>query len=561
MRTLLTKPRSLARLLLCTAGLLLPLAGRADTVASLLGDFSINQYCGLQLRPDQVQLHYVAVLGQLPALRELHRADTDGDGITSQAERDAYVQALAPAIAAQLALTLDGRPLPLQATAWHSSLPSEQTGFSLRLDIDFRAALPPAVAGAGNSGAVRRLTLANTNFAGKIGWHEMVVQAAPGLAVFDTNAFSSSLTGGLSQALQALPASGPLDERSLHLRFVAGAVPSGAVALGARPGEPGQAAAGVAAPPDASLSADPGNPMAGQGSSPWLQRQTRRLIDLISSPSVPPGVLLLALAAAAFLGALHAFAPGHGKTIVGAYLVGSRGTPRHAIFLGLTVTLTHTLVVFAFGLATLAASRFLMPERLFPMLSLVSGLLVFGMGAVMLVQRWRGARVALARLLPGRPALAYAPGLALDHDHDHRDDHSHDHPTAPAHLHRHSHGGFSHSHAPPGAAGDGAGVSWRGLLALGVSGGLLPCPSAMVLLLAAVALNKTGYGLLLVLAFSLGLAVTLSLVGMAFLYARNRFAGRLGHSAWVPLMPALSACLVTGLGLVLCYGALAVPGA
>lgn len=116
----------------------------------------------------------------------------------------------------------------------------------------------------------------------------------------------------------------------------------------------------------------------------------------------------------------------------------------------------------------------------------------------------------------------------------------------------HSHGGSLHSHLPPGANGEA--VTWRGLLALGVSGGLLPCPSAMVLLLAAVALNKTLFGLLLVVAFSIGLAMTLIAVGMAFLFARNRFASRLGSSPWTPLIPVLSAAAITVLGAFLCIG-------
>jgi ABC-type nickel/cobalt efflux system permease component RcnA len=109
-----------------------------------------------------------------------------------------------------------------------------------------------------------------------------------------------------------------------------------------------------------------------------------------------------------------------------------------------------------------------------------------------------------------------------------------------------------HSHLPPAA------VSWRGLLALGVSGGLLPCPSAMVLLLAAVALQKTFYGLLLVVAFSVGLAVTLTGVGLTFLYARNRLGRRIGTPRWAHVLPLLSALLITGVGAVLCYGAIVV---
>ena len=118
----------------------------------------------------------------------------------------------------------------------------------------------------------------------------------------------------------------------------------------------------------------------------------------------------------------------------------------------------------------------------------------------------------------------------------------------------HSHGGSVHSHMPPGASGEK--VTWRNLVALGVSGGLVPCPSAMVLLLAAIALNKTAYGLLLVIAFSLGLAATLTAVGLAFLYARNRIGAIRSGAPWQRWVPVASAGVITVVGAAMCYGAL-----
>ena len=572
--------RATALVLWCLACACLPLAARADTVASLLGNFTVNQYCELRLDAAEVGVHFVVVYGQLPALRELHAADADGDGVTTQAERDAYVARLAPDFARNLVVTIDGAVVPLTATRWTSSLPTEQGGFSLRLDIDFVGR--PASAG----GGIAALAFDNANYAGQVGWHEIVVRPAASLRAFDTDAFDDSPTRGLTEALQALPADGPLDERHVRLRYTSGALPSGATPLGSR------------GSPPSPVQATPGAAEATSGE--WLQHQTKRLVDLIAAPQVSTPVMLLALLAAMVLGALHAFSPGHGKTIVGAYLIGSRSTPRHAVFLGLTVTVTHTLVVFAVGLATLVASRYVLPERLFPLLSLLSGVLVLGMGLVLLRQRWSTAHMALARQLlrwferrsarhdevaaragsvatkPLRairplPAAARAHGIrrgrsvqahdhahvhdhgATGHSHDH-DGHHHPHDHADAHgMHSHG-GGRMHSHLPPGAMGEP--VGWRSLLALGVSGGLVPCPSAMVLLLAAIALNKTFYGLLMVVAFSGGLALTLIAVGMAFLYARSRFSGRLHGSSIVDVLPAVSGAFITLVGLVLCYGAL-----
>jgi len=572
--------RSAARGWLLAVLALAPLCVRADTVASLLGNFTVNQYCGLKISADAVDVHYAVVFGQLPALRELHLADANSDGVTTQAERDAYVERLAPSFAKELKLAMNGSQVPLRATHWTSSLPTEQGGFSLRLDIDFSGVLPHA---AGN--AKHTLTFSNQNYPGQIGWNEITVQAPPSIAVFDTDAFSSSLTAGLTAAVQALPPAGPLAERNVHLSFVQAAAPVGTKVLQARAG----------ALPNSAL---PPAQDSGSGENLWLQRQTRTLVGLISAPHVAPQVTLLALFFALVLGAMHALSPGHGKTIVGAYLIGSRGTPRHALFLGVTVTVTHTLGVFLLGFATLVASRFIVPERLFPILSLISGLLVLGMGIFLLVQRWRAAQ---ERIHAGSPhnharhthdhhahnhhshdhhshhhhdhdhhdhhthdhhthAHDGEAGHGHDHDHDHDHDHAHDviqdsHTTTPAHAAAlmHSHGGSAHSHLPPGALSDK--ISWRSLLALGISGGLVPCPSAMVLLLAAVALNKTAYGLLLVVAFSVGLATTLTAVGLTFLYARNRFRRPAASSRWPQLLPVASAAAITLIGAVLSVGA------
>jgi hypothetical protein len=293
------------------------------------------------------------------------------------------VGTLAPGLADGLRLRVDGVAVPLRATRWTSSLPTEQGGFSLRIDVDFEATLPTA----GRS-ASRKLEFTNGNYPGRLGWHEIVVEPAAGLAVYDTNAYKTSLTGGLVDALQALPAAGPLDERSVYLTFGAKA-PVQSKALGARSDGVGVSTTRQAtATMKPSSASPPGN---------WIERRTKSLVDAMTGPTLEPGVAILTLVGALLLGAVHALSPGHGKTIVGAYLIGSRGTPRHAVFLAITVTVTHTLGVFALGFATLYASRFIVPERLIPMLSLISATLVLGMGITLLIRRGRIARDAFAQ--------------------------------------------------------------------------------------------------------------------------------------------------------------------
>ena len=602
--TRLRAPAMLLSTLLLGAGSIA--TARADTVASLLGNFTINQYCGLRIEGDQVKVHYVVVFGQLPALRELHVADANGDGVTTEDERNAYVERLAPEFASRLKVNIDGAPVALRAQRWTSSLPSEQAGFSLRLDADFAADLPTPA-----SSAKRKLDFTNDNYGGRIGWREIDVKSEGDIALFDTNAYGNSLTNALTENPIALPSAGPLDERAVQLSFVRGALPANAKPPQLRPDiEPRMGTNGAVVSGDTASTMQSNNGVAAPSmrslDNNWLSTQTRRLLDVISAPSVPLHILMLALFGALVLGALHAFSPGHGKTVVGAYLIGSRGTPRHAVFLGLVVTITHTLGVFMLGFATLFAAQFIVPERLFPILSLISGLLVVGIGSMLLIQRLRA---------PGH-GHSHANEELHDHRHDHPHEHAHQHAhhhshehahgqrhdhrhaanhthahagglgavalTSPAtgatqtfrlaaaspspmaiskaRAHRHddmlvhSHGGTVHSNLP--RVGPGERITWRSLLALGISGGLIPCPSAMVLLLAAVALNKTAYGLLLVVAFSIGLALTLTLVGLAFLYARNLFPRLEGNGRWARLLPIVSAALITMLGLVICYGAI-----
>jgi ABC-type nickel/cobalt efflux system permease component RcnA len=242
---------------------------------------------------------------------------------------------------------------------------------------------------------------------------------------------------------------------------------------------------------------------------------TDRFADLITIDNPGPGLLAGILLLAFALGAAHALTPGHGKTIVAAYLVGSRGTARHALFLGLTTTVTHTVGVFAFGLLVLFASRFIGPEQLYPWLGVLSGLLVVTIGFSLLRGRWHEWR---------HKAVEDYSQLAGYH----------------------SHFGISHTHTPP----TGNKVSWRSLLALGVSGGLLPCPSALVLLLSAIALQKILFGLLLIVVFSFGLASVLTGIGLALVYAGQFFSRvRMGDGRLVKALPVFSALFITLAGI------------
>jgi nickel/cobalt exporter len=229
--------------------------------------------------------------------------------------------------------------------------------------------------------------------------------------------------------------------------------------------------------------------------------------ELITEDDLSLGVILVALTVALFWGAAHALMPGHGKAIVAAYLVGTRGKARDAFLLGGIVTVTHTIGVFALGLVTLALSEFVVPEQLYPWLNLVSALLVVGVGLAVLRARYHHAR-------------------AHRHDQHH---HHHDHEQR---------------------------QGLRGLVAVGVSGGLLPCPTALVVLLAAISLHRVGYGLLLIVSFSVGLASVITAIGLVAVTAKRAFSRMRLDGPVIRALPAVSALAVLALGVAMTVRAL-----
>jgi ABC-type nickel/cobalt efflux system permease component RcnA len=269
---------------------------------------------------------------------------------------------------------------------------------------------------------------------------------------------------------------------------------------------------------------------------------------------------LLALAGAFAWGAMHAMSPGHGKTIVGAYLVGARATPLHAIFLAATTTITHTAGVFAVGGITLFASHLINPEKLNPWLNLISGFLVALIGFKLLMERTKNKLSVRNKLFNyfqtkifnlnrsfrnKEPIVNYEEPVNLLNRGTWEREFKPVKPEINHHYHHHGDGRV-HSHLPPGA--DGSPVTWKSLLALGISGGLLPCPSALVMLLSSSALGSVGLGMTLVVAFSLGLALVLTAIGLILVYAKGKFDKLPKQLAVVKILPGMSAILVLLLG-------------
>jgi nickel/cobalt exporter len=348
-------------------------------------------------------------------------------------------------LARGLRVTVGGRPVVLTPTEHALAFPMGVGGLhTMRLEAIFRG---PVIDGEA------RVSVHDRNYSDRIGWKEIVVGAT---------------TPSLSDELRAYPKSllqSPLDRTSANAKLSPTTDPVPGLTRGAALEAPDRVA-------------DSG------------------FTRLIGRSHLSALVILASLAAALFWGAAHALSPGHGKTIVTAYLIGKRGSPKDAALLGAIVTITHTIGVFALGLVTLGLSQWIVPDRLYPWIDLVAGVMVVAIGITVLRSRFAHAR-------------------AHHHDHEH---------------HHHSH---------------------RGLLAVGISGGLLPCPSALVVLLAAISLHRLAFGLVLIVAFSVGLALSITGIGMAAVLAKKAFAKRSFDGLLIRALPAVSAAVILVAGAVM----------
>lgn len=359
-------------------------------------------------------------------------------------------RAYAKRLAAGARVELDGQRVTLTPVATALAHPRGAGGLhTTRLEVLLRG---PRV------DRTTDLAYTDTNYADRIGWREIVVGAQTRSESDELRAYPKNL---LQSPLEVTSVSGQLQ-------------PAG--------GPPPRLATGSALQaPDR---------IADTGFSSLVAREHLSAL-----------VILASLAAAFFWGMAHALSPGHGKTIVAAYLVGRRGTPWHAAALGGIVTVTHTIGVFALGLVTLALSQFIVPEQLYPWLNLASGVLVVAIGAAVFRNRFRQ-----------------------------RGGHAH-----------------HHEHEDPGRGS---------LLAVGISGGLLPCPSALVVLLAAISLHRVAFGMLLIVSFSAGLALSITGVGLVAVFAKQIFRRASFEGRLVRLLPAASALVILVAGLAMTARAL-----
>ncbi|MEU4178896.1 nickel transporter [Streptomyces sp. NPDC026589] len=519
-----------------TAAILAAVASVAAAPAAAahpLGNFSVNYHTGLVLRPDRIDALIVVDRAEIAALQERPVVDSDHDDAVSDGESRAYAEEACSGLRRQLHLSLDGIRADWKQSSAALVYENGEAGLKtsrLTCELTTRAALTEPT-------GIRAETDYDTT---RIGWHEMTA-SGQGVRITRTDVPAASATRELRQYPQD-PLASPLDQRTASLRS-----------------EPGQGTGVVPA-----VVADlPGADVI----SGVLAKVTGAFDSLVGAREITLPVGLLALFLALVLGASHAAMPGHGKTIMAAYLAGRRGTRRDALTVGATVTLTHTAGVLVLGLA-LPVSTHLAGEAVLMWLGAASGLLVTGIGLWLLTGALRGR--------PQHNHHHHGPGHSHSHshaDHEHGHGHSHtdhehghghghtDHEHGHSHGHGHAHddgADSSHHHGPvaPALERDSASTgephatsavatlappdhehhsadtstaprkvrrtSRPGLIGMGIAGGLVPSPSALVVLLGAVALGRTAFGVLLVIGYGLGMAATLTLAGLLLVRLRER---------------------------------------
>ena len=446
-----------------------------------LGNFTVNQYDGLVAAPHQLRIDHVQDLAEIPAAQVLEGgADLTGWATRTCATASRIFQ-----------IKESGRQVRATVRAAVARTRPGQAGLpTLRLECAMTAPLANLPGGVA-------VSFRDPGAADHVGWHE-ITAAGDGMTVSRSDVPAASRSARLTAYPKDMLSS-PLDQRSASFTVT--------------PGGPALVA----------------GPAASNGAARVLPRGVDRLTqsftDLVARRHLTPVFSLLALLIAVMLGAIHALAPGHGKTFMAAQAIsrGRRGL-RDILTLGLTVTVTHTLGVLVLGLLVAGGSSIVTPG-LFPWLGAASGALVALTGCTL-----------LRRALRPRPA----------------DSHGHSH----GHGHSHSHGdGHGHPRVDMPRRGT--------VLIMGFAGGLMPSPSAIVVLLGAVALGHAWFGVLLVLAYGLGLALTLTGIGVFITGSGRWLAARMpwlrdqAHRIPARLVPAGSAALVVLLGVGLAVRSLA----
>lgn len=480
-----------------------------------LGDFTVSTHIGLRVEPAAVAVTVVLDIAEVPTLRTFPGLQEDSDGVPN-AEQRAYQERTCRALLDAVLLELDGRALELAVVDSSLSFPPGNAGLATaRLVCDLRTTAALDTVG-------HELVLTDTMTVEPVGWRE-VTAIGDGVELAASNVAERSV----SDVLRSYPEhllNDPLDQRGARLSVVKG---SGVVTGG-----------------------DPTDDTGSSGVSPGgVDRLTTAFTDLVASAGHTVGFGILAFAVAIVLGALHAFGPGHGKALMAAYLVGRNGSLRQAALIAMSVTATHTVGVLVLGVL-LSTAVVVAPDRVYPWLGLAGGTLVIVIGLSLLRSAW-------PRHHPnpcGRSDLGPTPGTPRTVRVVQRASGGVGTLSRSKADTTHTHGGHTHEHR--------VATDPRSLVAIGFAGGLVPSPSALVVLVGGIALGRAWFGVLLVLAYGIGMALALVGTGFVLMRARIRIErwsatrARDGRRAPAVLavsrrLPVITAATVVAIGFVL----------
>lgn len=462
------------RILPTLVGALILLAvGAAPADAHPLGNFTVNFSSSIRVEPAAVAVVVVMDAAEIPTVQTFPSAGTGVDDAAATTYRTKRCAEAASAADVRL----DGARLPLSVQSSAIIFPPGAAGLpTTRLTCSLRTSERRSTVGT-------ELTYRLLFETDRLGWRE-VTAAGDGVELADSTVPATSPSNVLTAYPQDL-LSAPLDVRDAAMKIRSG---SGVVAGGSTPGAPADSL------------------------TRGVDKLTAAYTNLVATHELTLPFGLLAVVLATVLGAMHAFAPGHGKALMAATLIGREGSLRQAVTIGMSVTVTHSVGVLLLGLA-LTFTSLAAPERVYPWLGLVSGVLLVALGVTLLRAAMRRPPVMTAAA--HTHAHAHAPFGHSHHapDHDHADDHrdAADHSHEPA---SHSHGFFTHTHQP-------AQLGTRSLLAVGFTGGLVPSPSALLVLLGGIALGRAWFGVVLVVAYGVGMATALVAVGLALVRGRD----------------------------------------
>jgi nickel/cobalt exporter len=461
-----------------------------------LGNFTVNHLSKVRVTPRTIEVRYLLDMAEIPTYQLMR--EHAANGRMSPAEISQWASAQAAALAPQLQLTLDGRPLALRLLDAQARTRPGAGGLPiLYLQADYRTSV------ATEPGA-RELHFEDGTYPGRLGWKDAIAAPPQTEPTRELLSYPNALLGS------------PRNVTSLDAKLAAG----GVVAVL----KPSALAPVDAAPPSAVRS--------------------NQLSDMLARGTSDAGFVALTFLVAIFLGALHALEPGHGKTLLAVSLVGARATVKQAAILAAALTVAHTAGVLALGLAINIFKSYFVPETIYPWITLLSGVAIAIIGA-RAVQRQLRLRQPVAHV----HAHAHAGTHVHEHGHIH---HVHPHPHSHAHGadgHTHEHDDLEHAraHAIPGSAP----LKFGATVFAAMSGGVAPCPAALVVLLAAVALNQVLYGIFVIVAFSFGLAATLTGLGIAVVRGAGWLRDRPAFERFVHYGPLVSAVVIATIGAIM----------